>query len=220
MAAYVVPFALYLVLTQFIRVFPAAYAWLYPGVVVGVGIAAAALLRGKGLLRPHRRVGWGVATGLAGIALWIGIEASGLGRFLVSGLPAWLLPGARMGFDPIGSLDGLGARAGFLAFRALGLVVLIPVVEELFWRGFVARWLRGRHWETERLGDFTPVSFLSLCALFAVAHTEWVAAFLYCALLNALLMRRRDLWECIVAHAVSNLVLFVYVLATASWGLW
>lgn len=220
MAAYTIPFALYLVLTVLIRTLAVSYAWFYPAAVVISGGAAVLLLRGRGLLRPHRRVGWGVAAGLVGIALWIGIEESGLGRFLLSWLPGWLLPGPRMGFDPFQSLDSAPARIGFLAFRGLGLMVLIPVVEELFWRGFLARWLGGRHWQSIRLGDFTPFSFLALCVLFAVAHSEWVAAFLYCALLNALLIRRRDLWDCVVAHAVSNLVLFVYVLATSSWALW
>jgi membrane protease YdiL (CAAX protease family) len=56
--------------------------------------------------------------------------------------------------------------------------------------------------------------------LFALAHPEWVAALAYCALLNGLLYWRRNLWDCIVAHAVSNLVLGIYVLATGNWMLW
>lgn len=220
MAAYVLPFVSYLLLVQLARGFPQAYPWLYSAAAAAVGVLTLRLVRGRGLLRPHARVGWAVAAGLVGIALWIVIEQSGLGRAAVSWLPSWLVPKGRVGFDPFASLDEPASRLFFLAFRGLGLIVLIPVVEELFWRGFLARWLKSRHWRSERLGDFTPTSFLLLCVLFTLAHTEWLAAFLYCALLNALLAWRRDLWECVVAHAVSNLVLFVYVLATSSWRLW
>jgi hypothetical protein len=47
-----------------------------------------------------------------------------------------------------------------------------------------------------------------------------LAAAVYAALLNGLMYWRRDLWNCIVAHSVSNLVLAVYILTTGSWSLW
>jgi hypothetical protein len=56
--------------------------------------------------------------------------------------------------------------------------------------------------------------------MFTLAHPEWMAAAVYCVLLNLLLSWTRDLWNCVVAHGVSNLVLGVYVLWTDSWELW
>jgi membrane protease YdiL (CAAX protease family) len=56
--------------------------------------------------------------------------------------------------------------------------------------------------------------------LFTAAHPEWLAAAVYCAILNGLIYWKRDLWSCVVAHATSNLLLAVYILTTATWELW
>jgi CAAX prenyl protease-like protein len=109
---------------------------------------------------------------------------------------------------------------GFVAVRLVGLALVVPVAEELFWRGFLARWLLGPDWQTRPVGQFTPVSFAIVTLLFTLAHPEWVAAAVYCALLNGLAYWTRDLWNCVVAHAVSNLVLGGYILTTGDWKLW
>src|SRR5262249_30767252 len=101
-----------------------------------------------------------------------------------------------------------------------GLAVLVPVAEELFWRGFLARWLVNPDWQRQPLGHFTPASFIIVTVLFTLAHPEWLAAAVYCALLNGLLAWKRDLWNCVVAHGVSNLALGVYILTEKDWKLW
>lgn len=63
-------------------------------------------------------------------------------------------------------------------------------------------------------------SALIVTLLFALAHPEWLAAAVYCTLLNGLLYWKGDLWNCVVAHGVSNLVLAIYILFTGSWELW
>jgi ABC-type spermidine/putrescine transport system permease subunit II len=70
------------------------------------------------------------------------------------------------------------------------------------------------------LGRFGVRSFVAVTVLFAVAHPEWLAAAVYCVLLNGLVYWKKDLWSCVVAHAVSNLALAVYILTTESWWLW
>jgi CAAX prenyl protease-like protein len=185
-----------------------------------VGAATVRLVYGRGLLRPHARVLPGVVVGLAGIALWIGICHLALEEQIAALLPGWLQPGPRIGFDPFSNIADTAARWGFIAMRLVGLAFLVPVVEELFWRGFLARWLIAPDWQSQPLGRFTPFSFAGVTLLFTLAHPEWLAAAVYCALLNLLLAWTRDLWNCVVAHGVSNLALGIYILSTESWQLW
>jgi CAAX prenyl protease-like protein len=104
--------------------------------------------------------------------------------------------------------------------RLIGLVILVPIAEELFWRGFLLRWVISSAWRDVPLGAFSFRSFFIVTVLFATTHPEWLAAAVYCALLNGVLYWKKDLWSCVVAHAASNSMLAVYVMATESWWLW
>jgi len=218
--SYVGPFALYLILTQFPPLYPDSYAWTYPAVVVVVGAATVAFLHGKQILRPHRHVAVGIAAGVVGIALWIFLSRLHLERSLFAWLPEAFQPKARAGFDPFTRIADPSARWGFVGFRLAGLVLVVPVAEELFWRGFLLRWLISPNWQELRLGQFSWFSFAGVVVLFTLAHPEWFAAAVYCALLNGLMIWKRDLWNCVVAHAISNLILAVYILSTQNWELW
>jgi CAAX prenyl protease-like protein len=218
---YVLPFALYLGLTQLISFFPALYPDYYPAVytavVIVVGLVTAYFLWSRSLLRPHTRVGLAVAVGLMGGALWIGLCQLDLEQYL--DLPSWIRP-ERRAYDPFKHLEDPLAAWAFVAVRLAGMVLLVPVVEELFERGFVARWLLGPDWQVRPMGQFTPATFAIVTLLCTLAHPEWLAAAVYFALLNAYLYWKKDLWGCVVAHGVSNLVLGIYILAAKDWRLW
>jgi uncharacterized protein len=220
MIPYVVPFVLYLVLIQTSAAFPDHYAWLYPALVTLAGAATVALLHGRQVIRPHRHVWAGVAVGLVGIVFWIVLSQLKLEQAVADSLPTWLQPSARVGFDPFREISRPAAFWTFLAARLAGLVLLVPVAEELFWRGFLLRWLISADWENQELGRFTPFSFLGVTLLFTLIHPEWLAAAVYCSLLNGLIYWKRDIWNCIVAHGVSNAVLAAYILYTGAWELW
>jgi uncharacterized protein len=219
MKAYVLPFVLYLAFTQVIAAYPDQYAWLYPAVVLLVGFVTLSLLRGRRLFRPHRDVLAGVIVGLIGIALWIGLCRLNLEQPAGVYFPSWLQP-KRAAFNPFHNIAEPVTRWAFIVARLAGLVILVPVVEELFWRGFLLRWLLSPDWEHEKLGQMSARSFAVVTLLFTLAHPEWIAAAVYCSLLNGLLYWKRDLWNCIVAHGVSNLVLGIYILSMGSWELW
>jgi CAAX prenyl protease-like protein len=219
MRAYVLPFLLYLGATQIAAAYPDQYGWLYPAAVALVGAVTIGLLHGRRLLGPHWNVLAGVLVGLAGIALWIGLCQLHWEQTIARYLPSWL-HSKRAAFNPWESLNGPAAQWGFLAARLAGLVLLVPVVEELFWRGFLLRWLAAPNWEQRKLNDFNVQSFVIVTILFALAHPEWLAAAAYSSLLNGLLYWKGDLWNCVVAHGVSNLALAAYILFTGSWELW
>ena len=219
MKAYVLPFLLYLGCVQVLAAYPKQYAWVYPAAAVLVGAVTVHLLRGRRLLQPHRHVLAGVAAGLVGIVLWIGLCRLQLEERAVQLFPAWLQQ-RRVAFDPVQHIAAPLMRWTFIAVRLGGLVILVPVIEELFWRGFLLRWFISPDWQAVKLGEFSTGSFLGVTLGFTLAHSEWLAAVVYCALLNGLLYWKRDLWNCVVAHGVSNLVLGMYILSTGSWELW
>jgi uncharacterized protein len=209
---YVVPIALFLVLTYLEGSFgKSLYPLLYAVKAVLVAGALAATARHwRSLLRWETRpVLLGVLAGILGLGLWLGLDAV---------TPKLKFLGDRTAFDP----TTLGTWfVPFLAVRFVGLAVLVPILEELFWRGFLLRWITDAEgWEKLPIEKFTLVATLITSALFAVAHPEWLAALMYALGLCWLLRSTKSLTACITAHAVTNLLLGVYVLVTKSWQLW
>ena len=220
MLPYVTPFVLYLLFSQVAASYTELYPWLYIATVIMVSGATIYLLSGRSLIRPHGNILPGVLIGTFGIVIWILLSTSPLDEAVFSLLPAWLRPEPRMGFDPFNEIASPFFMWFFILFRFLGLALLVPVVEELFWRGFLLRWVISADWEEQPLGVFTLRSFLWIVLLFTLAHPELSAAAVYCVLLNLLLYWKKDLWLCIVAHGTSNLLLGIYVLLTDTWALW
>ncbi len=170
------------------------------------------------------RVTWlGAAVGLGGGCLWIGLTAL---EFEASLLPAlglgWLVEsGARSGFNPFVELAGRPLAAwGFLGIRLLGLVLIVPVIEEFFLRGFVMRFVVAERWWRVPFGRVTVAAAIAGTAIPVLAHPgEMVAAAVWFSLVTWLMVRTRSLWDCVLAHALTNAVLGAYVLASAQWHL-
>ena len=220
MVPYVVPFSLYLLFSQVAAHYSSLYPWLYIATVIMVGGATLYLLSGRKLFQIHGDVLPGIAFGIAGIILWILLSHSNLDEAVISLLPVWLQPGQRLAFNPFEAIPNPFFHWMFILVRSVGLVLLVPVAEELFWRGFLLRWIISANWEEQPIGIFTFRSFLWVVLLFTSAHPEWFAAAAYCILLNILLYWKKDLWLCIIAHSTSNFIVVVYVLLTGSWILW
>ena len=142
-----------------------------------------------------------VLVGLLAIVIWIAID------------PFYPKLGTAALFDPTG-------RWLFLSFRIAGAVLVVPLMEELFWRAFLIRWLVNRDFQSVPVGTFTGLSFVVTVALFGVEHTQWLAGLVCGVLYNWLYYRWRDLSICVVAHAVSNAALAAWVLATGDWKFW
>ena len=142
-----------------------------------------------------------VAVGLFAIAIWIGIDSyyPKLGKAEV--------------FDPSG-------KWVFIGFRVVGAVVVVPLMEELFWRAFLIRWLVKADFKQVPVGTFSWPSFAVTVVLFGGEHREWLAGLICGAMYNWLLYKRKDVFSCVVAHAVSNAALTAWVLARGDWKFW
>jgi CAAX prenyl protease-like protein len=126
--------------------------------------------------------------------------------------------GTRVGFDP-GTLPQ-AVRWPFVAVRFLGLVLLVPVFEELFWRSFLIRWLIAEDFTAVPIGKVTPLAAVVSSVIFGAAHPEWLPAVLTGLAWAWLLRRTASVSACVVSHATANLALGVYVLATGDWKFW
>lgn len=219
--AFVIPFVVYLLGTSFIGRFGnSGYPVAYTAVVVITAAITLGLLRGKRILRIEGNPLLGIVVGLAGILLWIWISELQLERAIFEYLPSFMRPGDRAGYNPFERL-GTGWEAwSFIAVRLVGIAILVPIAEELFWRGFLLRWLIDPEWENVKLGEYSHSSCAIVTLMFTLAHPEWIAAAVYCLLLNGLLYWKKSLWLCIVAHATSNLALALYVMYAGAWWLW
>ncbi len=129
--------------------------------------------------------------------------------------------GTRTGYNPFTAIADPGLRYGFLALRFYGLTLLVPLMEEVFWRSFLLRWVTDMDdFKRVALGQYSLTAFVAVAGVFALSHPEWLVAFI-CALAYAYLLHRtRSLWACIVAHGVTNLALGIYVVITGDWKYW
>ncbi len=108
-----------------------------------------------------------------------------------------------------------------LALRALGSALLVPVIEELFWRGWLMRWLIRTDFLAAPLGAYSPASFWITAALFASEHGPyWDVGLAAGILYNWWVVRTRSLGDCILAHAVTNACLAVYVVGAGQYQYW
>jgi CAAX prenyl protease-like protein len=104
--------------------------------------------------------------------------------------------------------------------RLAGMALVVPVMEELFWRSLVLRWIEKHDFlavDPRRVG---LLAFIITTVLFALEHDQWFAGAIAGMAYSTLYMRSGNLWVPIVAHAVTNGALGVWVLATQNWHFW
>ncbi len=108
-----------------------------------------------------------------------------------------------------------------LTWRTVRAVLIVPVVEELFWRGWLMRKLVKSDFQTVPLGTYSPFAFWSTAILFAAEHGPyWDVGLLTGIIYNVWMIRSKSIASCILMHAVSNAILSGYVIATAQWQYW
>ena len=98
--------------------------------------------------------------------------------------------------------------------------MVVPVIEELFWRSFLIRWIIDNDFLRVPIGKVTPLAAAVTSVLFALAHPEWLPALLTGALWAWLSGGRKSLSACAISHATANLALGVYVITTHDWKFW
>lgn len=239
LAVFLMPFGVYMLIgslepspgqTAF-SLFPPAvpYAW-YP-LVYTLKIVATLLalgLVGAGFRQFRPRLSpWAIVVGVVGAAIWIALAKWGLHvQAALADVPLlrWLAGyGARPAYNPFEQLAARPAAAwGFFAVRLTGLALVVPLVEESFLRGFVMRLAVQHEWWEVPFGKLTPLAAVASVAVPALYHppAELAAVIVWFSLVTWLMAKTRNFWDCVAAHAVTNLLLGIYVVAAGDWPLW
>jgi CAAX prenyl protease-like protein len=161
---------------------------------------------------------------------WGGSLLAGLLIFIIWIAPDLLFPAYRHSFLLDNAIAGT-ARSSLpesvrhdgpvLFLRTLRAVLIVPIVEELFWRGWLMRWVIAKDFESVPLGTYTAKSFWIVAVLFASEHGPyWDVGLAAGILFNWWMIRTKRLGDLMVAHAVANAALSAYVIAAGKWEYW
>lgn len=108
----------------------------------------------------------------------------------------------------------------WLVARVLGSSIVVPIAEELAFRGYLLRRLIDADFTAVSPKQFTLLSFLVSSVAFGALHGRWLAGILAGMIYAGAQYKRGKISDAIVAHAVTNGLLAAYVLAFGAWHFW
>jgi hypothetical protein len=214
----IAPFALFVALLALRGAAPADGSWgidprwIYGVTVIAVGGLLAAFWREYGEFARQRRpvaaeALLATAVGLGVFALWIQLDAP----WMTIGEPSAV-------FTPLtaaGTIDW-----PLVAVRWVGAALVVPVMEELFWRSFLMRWIERPVFEGVDPQRVSAKAIVLSTFVFVLAHTMWLAAIVAGLAYAWLYVRSGKLWLPVIAHAATNGALGAWVVATGNWQFW
>ena len=183
--------------------------WVYPLQTVVCAGVLAWFWRDYDLGR-YRRAWLAVGAGVLALVVWVA--------------PQWLWhrPPRIDGFNPEVFRGQPALYWGELAFRFLRLVLVVPALEEIFWRGFLLRFLIKEEFLRVPFGTYGRLANCGVALGFMFEHgtADWAAALATGFLYNLVAFNTRSLRCCMLAHAVTNGLLGIYIMTTHQWGFW
>jgi CAAX prenyl protease-like protein len=164
-----------------------------------------------------------VVTGVAVFAVWVGIDG-------------WYPPQQQLleniGFSKAASEaplpwnpfrqfgDGSAIGWFFVVVRVAGSSLVVPPLEEVFYRSFLYRWVAKADFTAVPLGRFAWTPFLATAAIFGFTHNEWLAGILCGFAYQGLVCRKKRIGDAMTAHAITNLLLGGWVVWRGAWNFW
>ncbi len=213
---WIAPFAVFMALLALAPSLPFGQPW---ESLVRVGILTAVLIFvSGGVVRTLRvrHVVTSVLLGLAVCAMWVA--------------PDLLMPGWRTHWLFQNSITGVLktsippaelANPLVVVLRIARAALLVPIIEELFWRGWLPRWIVDNDWQKVPIGTYNTLAFVGTAALFASEHGPYWEVGLLCGLIyNWWLWRTKSLGDVVLVHAVTNGALSVFVLISGRYEFW
>jgi uncharacterized protein len=215
----VVPFTLFLALTFLQDRFgEAARYWIYFGKTVAGGAMLLVLFRY--IRELEWRFSWAaVVVGIGVFVMWVGLDELFVRLGWPNSYPKVKTPGG-----PWNPHEAFGVNSPlalfFIVMRIAGSTLVVPPLEEAFYRSFVYRFLATKDFLSVPLGRFLPVPFLVTSVLFGLAHREWLAGVLCGFAYQGLVIWKNRLGDAVTAHAITNFLLGLWIVWRGAWIFW
>jgi hypothetical protein len=203
---YIVPFALFAVCIYAAPLFDTSQFFVYP---IKTILVAASLIYFWNAYKQEIKFTFS----------WLAV-ISGVVVFFIWVLPEGLYPQiGHSEFNPYEQASGYGVYF-LIAFRLVGASLIVPIMEELFWRSFALRFAIRSDFKSIPLGQFSWFSFILISLLFGFEHHRWLVGIVAGMVYAGVLYRRRNLFDPILSHAITNFLLGLYVVSTHQWSFW
>ena len=214
--AWIGPFAVFIVLLIVAPKLPFGQPW---ESILRVTILIAALAYfSSSIIRTFRveHLVGSVALGVGVCALWVAPD------LLVPGWRShWLFQNSITGTITNSIAPADLADPLVVTLRIVRAALLVPILEELFWRGWLPRWIVNPNWQSVPLGRYTTMAFVASAVLFAMEHGPYWEVGLLCGLIyNWWFWKTKSLGDIVLVHAVTNAALAAFVFATGKYEYW
>ncbi|MFC1822919.1 CAAX prenyl protease-related protein [Thermodesulfobacteriota bacterium] len=203
---YIAPFALFAVFTYLHPLFHLPRAFIYP---VKTVLVAASLIFFWKTYKSEIKFTFNWLAAVSGIIV-----------FLIWILSEGLYP--QIGSSEFNPYEQNGIFGAYftIVFKLIGASLVVPVMEELFWRSFALRFAINPDFKDVTLGQFSWFSFIFVSLLFGFEHHRWLAGIIAGIVYAGILYRSKNLFDPILSHAITNFLLGLYVLSTQQWSYW
>ena len=155
----------------------------------------------------------GAVAGVLVLVIWIGLDPyyPKLSFLFKQGTP----------WNPFQQFGSHSPEAWFFFWvRTIGTAVVVPPLEEVFFRSFLYRYFVKLNFLEMPLGRFHGLSFFVTSALFGFEHFQWLAGFLCGVIFQFLVVRKGRLGDAMFAHGVTNFLLSLWIYWKGDWAFW
>ncbi|HYW32039.1 MAG TPA: CAAX prenyl protease-related protein [Gemmatimonas sp.] len=214
--AWIAPFAIFMLLLAVAPSLPFGQPWesvfRVGTLVLVIAVFSGSIVRS---MRVKHAVG-SVLLGLAVCALWVAPDLI---------FPGWrahpLFQNSITGTVQTSIAPSELANPLVMLLRITRAALLVPILEELFWRGWLPRWIVNNDWQKVQLGTYNTLAFVATAVLFASEHGPFWEVGLACGLIyNWWMWRTKSLGDLVLVHGVTNAALSAFVLFTGKYEYW
>lgn len=183
--------------------FSAGFDWLYPVRVIAVAIALKIYWPTLQLL-PWRWSLMPLAAGTVTAVIWVLMLGDN--------------PESDIAFSATIGEAPLWLSAGWLLFRFVGSTITVPIAEELAFRGYLLCRFSATDVRLRGTLPFSIVGIMGSSVAFGALHGAWLAGTVAGIIYAAVRLRGGSVTDAIIAHSVTNALIFGYAAVTGVWS--